>query len=85
MIKKNLTNYFPMLKSREEILAEIMEKPRCNRIYQKWTSEQQKHFLDFCSGTGERRNCKCRGAKNWVSVSRPEKRMLFCGFAFKAV
>lgn len=50
MIKKNLTNYFPMLKSREEILAEIMEKPRCNRIYQKWTSEQQKHFLDFCSG-----------------------------------
>lgn len=51
MIKKNLTNYFPMLKSREEVLAEIMEKPRCNRIYQKWTSEQQKHFLDFCSGT----------------------------------
>ena len=50
MIKKNLKNYFPMLKSREEILAEIMEKPGRNRIYQKWTSEQQKHFLDFCSG-----------------------------------
>lgn len=49
-MKKNLSKYFPMLKSREEILAEILESPKCYRIYQKWTEEQKKHFLDFCSG-----------------------------------
>ncbi len=50
MIKKKLKNYFPMLREREEILDEIMKKSVCKRIYQKWTAEQQKHFLDFCSG-----------------------------------
>ena len=50
MMKKNLTKYFPLLKSREEILNVILENPGCSRIYQKWTQEQKNHFLDFCSG-----------------------------------
>lgn len=49
-MKKNLSKYFPMLKSREEILVDIMANPGCYRIYQKWTKEQKNHFLDFCSG-----------------------------------
>ena len=47
MIKKKLKNYFPMLREREEILDEIMKKSVCKRIYQKWTAEQQKHFILF--------------------------------------
>lgn len=47
---KNLAKYFPMLKSREEVLSEIMADPKCYRIYKSWTGEQQNHFLDFCSG-----------------------------------
>ena len=47
---KNLAKYFPMLKSREEVLSEIMTDPKCHCIYKNWTKEQQKHFLDFCSG-----------------------------------
>ncbi len=49
-MKKNLSKYFPMLKSREKILAEIMGNSGSYHIYQKWTEEQQNHFLDFCSG-----------------------------------
>ena len=47
---KNLAKYFPMLKSREEVWAEIMSKQKCKRIYASWTQEQRNHFLDFCSG-----------------------------------
>ncbi len=49
-MKKNLSKYFPMLKSREEILAEILENLKCYHVYRKWTEEQRNHFLDFCSG-----------------------------------
>lgn len=45
-----LKQYFPMLKERETLLAEIQSKPELNELFEEWTEEQQKEFLDFCTG-----------------------------------
>ena len=43
-----LKRYFPMLKERETLLAEIQSKKR--DLFEEWTEEQQGEFLDFCTG-----------------------------------
>ena len=45
-----LKQYFPMLKERETLLAEIQSKPELNELFEEWTEEQQQEFLDFCTG-----------------------------------
>ena len=45
-----LKNYFPMLRSREELLNEIRKDGRLREIYAQWNLEQQEEFLDFCTG-----------------------------------
>ena len=45
-----LKQYFPMLKERETLLAEIQSKPELNELFEEWTEEQQEEFLDFCTG-----------------------------------
>lgn len=45
-----LQKYFPMIRTREEVLDEITENNGLMQIYQKWTEEQKKLFLDYCSG-----------------------------------
>lgn len=45
-----LKQYFPMLKERETLLAEIQSKPELNELFEEWTEEQQREFLDFCTG-----------------------------------
>ena len=45
-----LKNYFPMLRSREELLSEIQKDGRLREIYAQWNLEQQEEFLDFCTG-----------------------------------
>lgn len=51
----NLQNYFPMIRTKLEVLDEIMERPNLLAIYESWDEEQQKDFLDLCTGV--------RGAK----------------------
>ena len=45
-----LKSYFPMIRSREEILARIYSNPKLQQLFESWTALQQQEFLDFCSG-----------------------------------
>ena len=45
-----LKEYFPILKERETLLSEIQGKPELKKLFEEWTEEQQREFLDFCTG-----------------------------------
>ncbi len=45
-----LAEYFPMLRTREEICRIISETPRLNDMFQQWREEEKEEFLGFCSG-----------------------------------
>ena len=45
-----LKQYFPILKERETLLAEIQSKQELRELFEEWTEEQQEEFLDFCTG-----------------------------------
>ncbi len=46
---KGLKKYFPMIQTKGEILQEIRQKQQLNNLFNSWTKEQQKEFLDFTS------------------------------------
>ena len=46
----NLKFYFPLLKNREDVLKEINALPELKRQFHSFTTAQQEHFLDLCSG-----------------------------------
>lgn len=50
MQKNNLQKYFPIIRTREQILIMIQGNNRLRYKFQKWTPAQQDDFLDFCSG-----------------------------------
>lgn len=45
-----LKKYFPMLRSREEVLEEIHSRKELREVFQGWQTEQQEEFLDVCTG-----------------------------------
>ena len=45
-----LQKYFPIIRTREEVLKEINGNDRLLAVYQGWNREQQELFLDYCSG-----------------------------------
>lgn len=47
---KKLREYFPMLRTRNELLSEIGKKEELLVLFDSWKEEQQEEFLDFCSG-----------------------------------
>ncbi len=47
----SLKPFFPIIKTREEILKEITDSEDLSAIYNSWSDEQQEQFLDICSGT----------------------------------
>ena len=48
--RQALARYFPMLRSREEILERIGSRSELRDQFMQWNSEEQETFLDFCSG-----------------------------------
>ncbi|MDD3340468.1 MAG: hypothetical protein PHS82_16640 [Lachnospiraceae bacterium] len=46
----NLKAYFPMIKSRMEVLKEINQNAALQAVFSSWEKEKQKEFLDFCTG-----------------------------------
>lgn len=50
MAKKQLQAYFPLIRTREEVLGEIREKKELFLRFHSWEEEQQEEFLDFCTG-----------------------------------
>ncbi len=46
----NLREYFPLIRTKTELLDEIHSQEKWVDLYESWTVEQQKEFLDFCTG-----------------------------------
>lgn len=49
-MKNKLSVYFPMLKTREEVLSEIASRKDLQNLFTSWKKEQQENFLDFVTG-----------------------------------
>lgn len=49
-MRTKLQKYFPMLRSREEILREIDENVKLTEQFYSWREAQRQEFLDFCTG-----------------------------------
>ncbi len=49
-MKNYLQSCFPMLRSRQELAAEIRANPRLQAEFNAWRKERQNEFLDFCTG-----------------------------------
>lgn len=47
---KVLKDYFPIIRTRKEILEEIRANKELLAIYESWTEEGRESFLDFCTG-----------------------------------
>ena len=47
---KTLQAYFPIIRSRTEVLRDISVKDSLKYVYEGWNEEQQKLFLDYCTG-----------------------------------
>ena len=45
-----LKNYFPMIRSREEILKEIDGNIKLTEKFYSWGDAARQEFLDFCTG-----------------------------------
>ena len=50
MAKNRLQQYFPMIRSREEVIAEIEGSGNLRTMFYCWQEEQREEFLDFCTG-----------------------------------
>ena len=49
-MKGKLKERFPMIRSREEVEADIWNQPGLTKTFTAWPEERQPEFLDFCSG-----------------------------------
>ena len=47
---KMLKDYFPIIRTRKEVLGEIGCREKLLTIFESWREEQQEEFLDFCTG-----------------------------------
>ena len=45
-----LAVYFPLIRTRQEILDEIRKSQSLNDIFQQWETEAQEEFLEICTG-----------------------------------
>ena len=47
----SLKPFFPVIRTREEILVEIRKSPKLSLTFDSWVSEHQDLFLDICTGS----------------------------------
>ena len=45
-----LQQYFPMIRTKEQLMAEIEEKPKLKSIFYSWKEEARQDFINFCTG-----------------------------------
>ena len=50
MKNSTLRDYFPMLKTREEVMSIIKGNSKLKSTFCSWNENAQKEFLDFCTG-----------------------------------
>ena len=46
----NLRKFFPIIRTKDEVLKEINQSASMTAIYYSWSPEQQQQFLDICTG-----------------------------------
>ncbi len=51
MNNNNLKQFFPVIKTREQILTEILSNSALSEEFAKWPTYHQEEFLDMCTGT----------------------------------
>ena len=44
---KTLKEHFPLIRDREEVLADIYGKESLLEVYESWTEEQQNRFVEY--------------------------------------
>ena len=49
-MENKLKKYFPMLRTREEVLRDIERSIGLTEEFYSWNNEQQEEFLNFCTG-----------------------------------
>lgn len=49
-MKTKLQDYFPMIRTREEILSQIGQNPDLSGTFENWNEKQRQEFLDLCTG-----------------------------------
>lgn len=49
-MSKKLKDYFPIIRERKEVLAEIQKRRQCYTTFKSWDKEQQEEFLSICTG-----------------------------------
>lgn len=49
-MSKTLKDYFPMIRTRGEVLEDISNREDLLTMFEEWNEEQQEEFLDFCTG-----------------------------------
>lgn len=47
---KSLQQYFPMIRTKQEIMDDIQKRADLLNIFNSWTDSQQDEFLNFCTG-----------------------------------
>ena len=67
--------YFPMLKTRREILEEIGESDTLCRMFNSWKKKYQEEFLDFCTGAKGVKMLYDSFAKELLNPSRYPERL----------
>ena len=50
-----LQQYFPMIRTKEEVLREIENNSKLKEIYENWQEDEREEFLAFCN-----RNKRCK-------------------------
>ena len=49
-MKNMLQQYFPMIRTKEELMSEIKKRSVLSREFYSWKQEARKEFIDFCTG-----------------------------------
>ena len=65
----SLKKHFPMIREREEVLADIEGNKELRSTFFKWTEKQQMEFLDICTGI---KGMKILSDSIFKEVSNPE-------------
>jgi len=75
MRETKLKAYFPMLKTREELMEIITKSEALTQTFNSWKEERQEEFLDFCSGARGVKMLYDAFAKELLSPTRYPERL----------
>ena len=75
MRETKLKAYFPMLKTREELMEIITKSEMLTQTFNSWKEERQEEFLDFCSGARGVKMLYDAFAKELLSPTRYPERL----------